>query len=308
MSCARYRLAARCHSLTLAALQLWGVGLVIGPAVGGLLAEPADKFPLLDIALFRTYPYLLPCLVSSAIAVLSLITVLLWLPETLRRKAAPGDAASGQRFVELVELRGDGSASVDGASSVSDDDSDADDGGASDGSGSRVGDSERGGQLRSLSPPLEGAVNAVLAGAAPSSGVDSQGVARDARENVTAPPNGRLTPATDSDATGSAGDSAALLCAASDASDVSDTVAPMSAALEDVALEVHEQEGAGAAQGDLAEEGVRGSRLGALAGGSAAKPGESLCALKPMLTCTIYTVWSLIQIMIDEVFPLWALA
>nr|GEW35898.1 putative RNA-directed DNA polymerase, eukaryota, reverse transcriptase zinc-binding domain protein [Tanacetum cinerariifolium] len=42
----------------------WGTGLIIGPALGGYLAQPADKFPSLvsPNSLFGRFPYLLPCL------------------------------------------------------------------------------------------------------------------------------------------------------------------------------------------------------------------------------------------------------
>ncbi|OZJ06400.1 hypothetical protein BZG36_00665 [Bifiguratus adelaidae] len=44
----------------------WGVGMVAGPILGGFLAEPALRFPLLfDTPFWRAYPYFLPCLVSS---------------------------------------------------------------------------------------------------------------------------------------------------------------------------------------------------------------------------------------------------
>lgn len=44
-----------------------GIGRVLGPALGGLLSEPATKYPGLfgGSWLFTTYPFLLPCLVCS---------------------------------------------------------------------------------------------------------------------------------------------------------------------------------------------------------------------------------------------------
>ncbi|GMH13268.1 hypothetical protein Nepgr_015109 [Nepenthes gracilis] len=62
----------------------WGIGLIIGPSIGGLLAQPAEKYP--DIfsqeSLFGRFPYFLPCLCISAIAVVVAIGSF-WLPETL---------------------------------------------------------------------------------------------------------------------------------------------------------------------------------------------------------------------------------
>ncbi|KAF6163898.1 hypothetical protein GIB67_024753 [Kingdonia uniflora] len=64
----------------------WGVGLIVGPSVGGFFAQPADKYP--DIfsqdSLFGRFPYFLPCLCMSAFAALVAI-VCIWLPETLHK-------------------------------------------------------------------------------------------------------------------------------------------------------------------------------------------------------------------------------
>uniref|UniRef100_A0A803Q474 Major facilitator superfamily (MFS) profile domain-containing protein n=1 Tax=Cannabis sativa TaxID=3483 RepID=A0A803Q474_CANSA len=62
----------------------WGIGLVIGPALGGFLAQPAEKFPRIfsKESLFGRFPYFLPCLVISTFALV--VTILCyWLPETL---------------------------------------------------------------------------------------------------------------------------------------------------------------------------------------------------------------------------------
>ncbi|XXG52713.1 hypothetical protein AAC387_Pa03g0967 [Persea americana] len=62
----------------------WGIGLIIGPALGGFLAQPAEKFPnvfSMD-SLFGRFPYFLPCLCTSIFAMV--VSVLcIWLPETL---------------------------------------------------------------------------------------------------------------------------------------------------------------------------------------------------------------------------------
>lgn len=62
-----------------------GLGLVIGPAIGGILSEPAEKYPQVfsPEGLFGTYKYLLPCLVCSCLAAIAYILCLLWLTETL---------------------------------------------------------------------------------------------------------------------------------------------------------------------------------------------------------------------------------
>ncbi|XP_076901272.1 protein ZINC INDUCED FACILITATOR-LIKE 1-like isoform X3 [Bidens hawaiensis] len=62
----------------------WGIGLIIGPALGGFLAQPAEKFPSLvsSDSLFGRFQYALPCLCISTFALFVTIIVI-WLPETL---------------------------------------------------------------------------------------------------------------------------------------------------------------------------------------------------------------------------------
>lgn len=64
----------------------WGIGLVIGPAVGGFLAQPAKKYPHIfsKDSLFGRFPYFLPCIVISAFALVAFI-ISCWLPETLHK-------------------------------------------------------------------------------------------------------------------------------------------------------------------------------------------------------------------------------
>ncbi|CAO1620664.1 unnamed protein product [Parajaminaea phylloscopi] len=46
----------------------WGFGGIAGPILGGVLEHPAEKFPAIfgNIELFKTYPYLLPCLAGAS--------------------------------------------------------------------------------------------------------------------------------------------------------------------------------------------------------------------------------------------------
>ena len=55
----------------------WSLGLVIGPALGGLLANPCKLYPETfgNNAVFTTYPYLLPNLINSILGFVSLILV-----------------------------------------------------------------------------------------------------------------------------------------------------------------------------------------------------------------------------------------
>ncbi|KAF9676481.1 hypothetical protein SADUNF_Sadunf08G0006400 [Salix dunnii] len=62
----------------------WGIGLIIGPALGGFLAQPAEKYPNLFSKefIFGRFPYFLPCLCISVFALVVTIATC-WLPETL---------------------------------------------------------------------------------------------------------------------------------------------------------------------------------------------------------------------------------
>lgn len=68
----------------------WGVGLVVGPALSGWLAQPAENYPGLfpSGGIWTKYPFLLPCLLSVALGALSFTACYLMLPETLGRKPA----------------------------------------------------------------------------------------------------------------------------------------------------------------------------------------------------------------------------
>jgi hypothetical protein len=65
----------------------WGVGMVLGSSLGGILSQPADKYPALDIPLLRRYPFLLPCLIVSSVCMLTSGLTYFLLPETLPSKA-----------------------------------------------------------------------------------------------------------------------------------------------------------------------------------------------------------------------------
>ncbi|CAL4911044.1 unnamed protein product [Urochloa decumbens] len=75
------------HALGLSVVSTaWGIGLVVGPSIGGYLARPAQQYPNMfsDKSIFGRFPYLLPCLCISLFAVVVLVSCI-WLPETLHK-------------------------------------------------------------------------------------------------------------------------------------------------------------------------------------------------------------------------------
>lgn len=68
---------------------VWGLGLVIGPAIGGYLAQPSSKYPsiFLSGSIFDQFPYALPCLCISSFAALSL-GLSFSVPESLHKHSA----------------------------------------------------------------------------------------------------------------------------------------------------------------------------------------------------------------------------
>ncbi|KAJ1766725.1 hypothetical protein LPJ74_005731, partial [Coemansia sp. RSA 1843] len=70
----------------MAMLQLmWHLGSMLGGAIGGVFVDPVKNYPWLfgNSVLFREYPYLLPCLVGSAISLFGLVVGYFQLEETL---------------------------------------------------------------------------------------------------------------------------------------------------------------------------------------------------------------------------------
>ncbi|KAM7263706.1 hypothetical protein ACFE04_001389 [Oxalis oulophora] len=80
----------------------WGIGLIIGPALGGFLAQPAEKYPNIfsNDSLFGRFPYFMPCLAISIFA-LAVTIATLWLPETLHNHSE--DNVSNDDAYEALE-------------------------------------------------------------------------------------------------------------------------------------------------------------------------------------------------------------
>ncbi|XP_044483326.1 probable peptide/nitrate transporter At3g43790 isoform X2 [Mangifera indica] len=81
------------HALALSVVSTSrGIGLILGPAIGGFLAQPAKLYPSVfsEDSIFGRYPYFLPCLTISVYAVGVLIACW-WLPETLHKHSTKLD-------------------------------------------------------------------------------------------------------------------------------------------------------------------------------------------------------------------------
>ncbi|KAF7375259.1 MFS domain-containing protein [Mycena sanguinolenta] len=76
---------------------VWCIASTIAPLIGGLLSNPAAKWPdtFGKIGIFRAHPYLLPCVVSGSVAFLAFMIAFVGLKETLpsRPSKRPGSPA-----------------------------------------------------------------------------------------------------------------------------------------------------------------------------------------------------------------------
>ncbi|EEP76804.1 conserved hypothetical protein [Uncinocarpus reesii 1704] len=63
---------------------VWSIGTIIGPAIGGTFAKPAETFPSIfpPSGLFGSFPYLLPNLICSVLLLISIAAGYLFLDET----------------------------------------------------------------------------------------------------------------------------------------------------------------------------------------------------------------------------------
>ena len=104
----------RCHELKAFGMLngVWGLGLIVGPAIGGLLSRPAVQYPhyVSQQSIWGRFPYLLPCLFCSLLAVIAFVCLYVWLPETAgkayraSRDADKLEAEKNQTEVEMQQL------------------------------------------------------------------------------------------------------------------------------------------------------------------------------------------------------------
>ncbi|KAG0322721.1 hypothetical protein BG000_002815 [Podila horticola] len=111
----------------------WGIGMIVGPVLGGYLANPAKNFPdtFGDWQFFIDYPYFLPCLVAASGGVVGFIVGYFFLEETRGKKKyniADGDiqqgSGDGREFSIKYATEGP---SIDTLNNSSEDFQDADD-------------------------------------------------------------------------------------------------------------------------------------------------------------------------------------
>ncbi|KAH7926468.1 MFS general substrate transporter [Leucogyrophana mollusca] len=78
----------------------WAAGTTIGPLIGGVLEEPAIRFPSTfgRSVFFKTYPYFLPCAVAASFSALSWLMALLFFKETMPSPLTIRDIKERLRF------------------------------------------------------------------------------------------------------------------------------------------------------------------------------------------------------------------
>ncbi|TKY45345.1 zinc induced facilitator 1 [Spatholobus suberectus] len=81
----------------------WGIGLIIGPALGGYLAQPVEKYPHLfpKDSFWDKFPYFLPSFIISAFAFVVGIACF-WLPETLHNHPCSDESTDNTGATETT--------------------------------------------------------------------------------------------------------------------------------------------------------------------------------------------------------------
>ncbi|XP_065841411.1 uncharacterized protein [Oscarella lobularis] len=78
----------------------WGVGFMIGPALGGILAEPVRQYPnTFSWRFLRTFPYFLPSAVTASLLLIGVVVVYCFLPETSKKRSSPYNEAEKENIV-----------------------------------------------------------------------------------------------------------------------------------------------------------------------------------------------------------------
>ena len=81
----------------------FGLGFMIGPFIGGILSDPATSIGgIFDTDFWTKYPYLLPCIFSSILSLISLLLAIIWLPESLPEKSKKNSLESPLREIRNI--------------------------------------------------------------------------------------------------------------------------------------------------------------------------------------------------------------
>ena len=81
----------------------FGLGFMIGPFIGGILSDPATSIGgIFDTDFWTKYPYLLPCIFSSILSLISLLLAIIWLPESLPEKSKNNSLESPLREIRNI--------------------------------------------------------------------------------------------------------------------------------------------------------------------------------------------------------------
>ncbi|KAL9041156.1 MAG: hypothetical protein Q9180_001468 [Flavoplaca navasiana] len=88
---------------------VWSLGSILGPLIGGALAEPCKNYPGLFSrwTLFQTYPYLLPNIVCAVVLVFGILIGILFLEETHQEMGFRRDIGleAGRKIQSLFNKR-----------------------------------------------------------------------------------------------------------------------------------------------------------------------------------------------------------
>ncbi|KAF8218231.1 major facilitator superfamily domain-containing protein [Mycena galopus ATCC 62051] len=85
---------------------VWATGATVGPIIGGLLANPYEQFPNTfgRFEFWKTYPYALPCFMTTFYCIISFFLVLFCLKETVEPRRRNPSSAPEIRHLSLREV------------------------------------------------------------------------------------------------------------------------------------------------------------------------------------------------------------